>query len=67
MVENPTDYTMEHALEEAYGLLESRFGKVDQSAAVALAAAILNAKPRDEFLKRRADSDEIPMGGGITQ
>ena len=61
------DYTMEQALEEAYGLLEGRFGKVEQSAAVSLAAVLLNSKPREKFAQRHEPSDEIPYGGGLTR
>ena len=67
MAREDEGYTMEQALEEAYGLLEARFGKVEQAAAVSLAAALLNAKPREEFAKRHETSDEIPYGGGLTR
>lgn len=52
-------YTMEQALEEAYGLLEGRFGKVDQEACVTLAASLYTTRVRDAFTKRHEDADEI--------
>lgn len=59
MTQHDESYTMEQALEEAYGMLENRFGKVEQGAAVALAGALLNSKPRENFAKRLEEEDDV--------
>lgn len=59
-------YRFEDAIEEAYGVLEGRFGQVDQVAAVQLATFIYGVKARDEFQQRRDETSEPPYGGGLT-
>lgn len=61
---NPS-YTVENAIEEAYAILEGRFGKVDQDATVQLATFLYGVKVRDEFQVRR-EEEETPYGGGLT-
>lgn len=57
---------MERAIEEAYAVLEGRFGRVEQGAAVQLATFLYGVKAREDFQQRRDDdADGVPLGGGI--
>ncbi|GEM_PF-2672825 len=58
-------YTVENAIEEAYALLEGRFGKVEQEATVQLASFLYTVKAREDFQLRK-DEEEPPYGGGLT-
>ena len=52
-------YTMEQAIEEAYGFLEERFGKVEQGACVELAMCLYNTCVRDEFTKTHPQEERM--------
>jgi hypothetical protein len=58
-------YTVEDAVDDAYAVLEGRFGNVDQTAAVQLAIFLYGVKPRDDFQLRRSQ-EKTPYGGGLT-
>lgn len=60
------EYTMEKALDEAQRLLDGRFPEADPSAVVQLATFLYGVHARDEFMRRRDESDAPPLGGGLT-